>query len=281
LFFDCELSQKQFEKRYAVKKGDTLTDHYKFDDEFLRTVINRNAATPERFRNFEDYLFFSLEYEVARTETSILIVDNITYLRNQTETAKDALPLMKELNRLKEKYGLSIMALAHTPKRDMTRPITVNDLQGSKMLSNFSDSIFAIGQSAKDNGLRYLKQIKVRSEEKKYHEENIAVCQLKKPDNFLKFEFLMFGNEREHLKHLSDKDKTELIEKTKSLSAEHKTQREIARELHISVDAAARIQSSLAGRIMLRDTLPPLASNDLFGGVSGSLETSARTEKRY
>jgi hypothetical protein len=31
------------------------------------------------------------------------------------------------------------------------------------------------------------------------------------------------------------------------------------------VDAAARIQSSIAGRIMLRNTLPPLASNDLFG----------------
>src|SRR6266542_5622589 len=32
------------------------------------------------------------------------------------------------------------------------------------------------------------------------------------------------------------------------------------------VDAAARIQSSIAGPIILRNTLPPLASNDLFGG---------------
>ena len=35
------------------------------------------------------------------------------------------------------------------------------------------------------------------------------------------------------------------------------------------VDAAARIQSSIAGRIKLRNTLPPLASNELLcGGVS-------------
>jgi hypothetical protein len=33
------------------------------------------------------------------------------------------------------------------------------------------------------------------------------------------------------------------------------------------VDAAARIQSSITGRIKLRNTLPPLASNDLFGGA--------------
>src|SRR5207244_1421063 len=31
------------------------------------------------------------------------------------------------------------------------------------------------------------------------------------------------------------------------------------------VDAAARIQSSIAGPSMMRNTLPPLASNDLFG----------------
>jgi hypothetical protein len=34
------------------------------------------------------------------------------------------------------------------------------------------------------------------------------------------------------------------------------------------VDAAARIQSSIAARIKLRNTLPPLASNDLFGIVT-------------
>src|SRR2546429_5690666 len=33
----------------------------------------------------------------------------------------------------------------------------------------------------------------------------------------------------------------------------------------IEVDAAARIQSSIAGRIKLRNTLPPLASNELLG----------------
>src|SRR5205807_7376778 len=38
---------------------------------------------------------------------------------------------------------------------------------------------------------------------------------------------------------------------------------------NVGVDAAARIHSSIAGRIKLRNTLPPLASNDLFAACLG------------
>jgi hypothetical protein len=237
LYFDFELSDKQFEARYSEKRGDYFTNHYAFDENFRRGEINQNSFIPNYFKDFQEYLNYSLEYEIVQTEAKILIVDNITYLKNATETAKDALPLMKELIRLKKKYDLSILALAHTPKRDLTRPLTVNDLQGSKMLSNFADSIFAIGESAKDKNLRYLKQIKARNTEIIFDAENVATCQITKPDNFLMFEFLSFGNESEHLKQLSDKDKTELIEKVKDLSAQHQTQREIAKELGISLGA--------------------------------------------
>lgn len=237
LYFDFELSDKQFEARYSTKNGDYFTNHYLFDQNFKRGEINQNSFMPDHFRDFQEYLNFSLEYEIGQTETHILIVDNITYLKNATETAKDALPLMKELIRLKKKYNLSILALAHTPKRDLTRPLTVNDLQGSKMLSNFADSIFAIGESAKDKNLRYLKQIKARNTEIIYDAENVATCQITKPNNFLMFEFLNFGSEREHLKILSESDKTELIEKVKALSMSGDSQRTIARELGISLGA--------------------------------------------
>jgi hypothetical protein len=138
---------------------------------------------------------------------------------------------------LKKKYHLSILALAHTPKRDLSRPLTVNDLQGSKMLSNFADSIFAIGESSKDKNLRYLKQIKARNTEEIYHADYVATCQITKPDNFLMFEFLNFGNEREHLKTLSENDKNDLIAQVKNLSAQGKSQREIQREIGISLGA--------------------------------------------
>jgi len=47
------------------------------------------------------------------TGAKILIIDNLTYLKNETEKAKDALPLMKHLKALKSKYRLSILAIMY------------------------------------------------------------------------------------------------------------------------------------------------------------------------
>jgi hypothetical protein len=212
LYFDFELSDKQFEGRYSIK----FEQHYSFDDNFIRVEINPDAPIPEN-QTFEDYLNYSLERSITETGAKILIIDNLTYLKNETEKAKDALPLMKHLKALKNKYGLSILALAHTPKRDLSKPITRNDLQGSKMLINFCDSAFAIGESSNDKNIRYLKQIKARSTEQIYDAENVCVCQIVKPANFLGFEFLNFGTEREHLKQQSESEKTEIENSVKNL----------------------------------------------------------------
>jgi RecA-family ATPase len=202
LYFDFELSDKQFENRYSIK----FEQHYSFDNNFIRVEINPDATIPET-QTFEDYLNHSLERSINETGAKVLIIDNLTYLKNETEKAKDALPLMKHLKALKNKYGLSILALAHTPKRDLSKPITRNDLQGSKMLINFCDSSFSIGESHSDKNLRYLKQIKQRNTEQIYDAENVCVCQIDKPLNFLLFEFVNFGKEWEHLKQHTEKDK--------------------------------------------------------------------------
>jgi hypothetical protein len=233
LYFDFELSDKQFEARYSKE----YEDHYVFNPGFLRAEISPDSALPDGFTDFELYLNHSLELAIIETDAKILIIDNLTYLRNETERAKDALPLMKHLKALKSKYGLSILALAHTPKRDLSKPLTRNDLQGSKMLINFCDSAFAIGESFKDKNLRYLKQIKARNTGIIYDADNVCVCQIEKPANFLQFEFLDFGDEREHLKIPSEKDKTQIIERAKELSQQGKSQREIAKELGISLGA--------------------------------------------
>jgi len=243
LYLDFELSDKMFEARYSEKpaSGDYHVNHHHFADDFIRAEIDPEAMLPEGFTAFEDYLYASLEDLFIKTKAKILIVDNLTYLRSETERAKEALPLMKTLKRLKSKFGLSILALAHTPKRDLSKPLTVNDLQGSKMLSNFADSIFAIGESHKDKNLRYLKQIKTRNADMKYDAENVRVCEVAKPSNFLQFQYLEFGRESDHLKEILEKDKDSLIQKAHELQAQGRTQRDIARELGISASTVNRL----------------------------------------
>lgn len=198
LYFDFEMSDKQFEKRYS----NNYTNHYRFDDNFHRVNINPNCTD---FTDFENQLFIEIENTILQHETQVLIIDNLTYLKTQsTDTSKEALPLMKKLKELAIKYELSILALAHTPKRSHLNPITMNDLAGSKQLSNFADSIFAIGPSSKDKTLRYIKQIKARATEIVYDSDNVFICEINKLSNLLEFEFVEFGIEQNHLRVLEN-----------------------------------------------------------------------------
>lgn len=241
LYFDFELSPKQFEVRYSIKNEaqKVFENHYSFDDNFKRIEINPDAEIPTE-TTFEDYLNQSLEQSIIETGAKILIIDNITYLKNETERSKDALPLMKYLKALKSKYGLSILALAHTPKRDLSRPITQNDLGGSKMLYNFIDSCFAIGQSNTDKNLRYIKQIKARNTQMIYDTENVIVCQIDKPHNFLAFEFIDFGAEREHLKQITEKDHEGKISEAMELRKQGLTNVQIAKQFGVSEGAVRK-----------------------------------------
>jgi transcriptional regulator with XRE-family HTH domain len=138
---------------------------------------------------------------------------------------------MKQLKELKKKHGLSMLILAHTPKRDLTRPLTVNDIQGSKMVANFMDSAFAIGASTKGPTIRYIKQIKQRNTEPIYHAYNVCVCEIVNPGNFVQFRFSTYGEEWVHLR---EKNREEIIAKAKELDKNGLTQRQIAEELDIS-----------------------------------------------
>lgn len=230
VYLDFELTKKQFEHRYKSDNG----EHYQWTDRFLRAEIDPDNDLPDSKYTFEDYLNLSLEKAVEESGTRILIIDNLTYLRNETEKAKDALPLMKHLKNMKSKYGLSILALAHTPKRDPSRPITRNDLQGSKMLMNFCDSAFSIGQSQKDSSLRYLKQIKQRNTGEVYGSDNVCLFQINKPQLFLQFEFVDYGQEWQHLRQQTEQDREAIKDKVVEMKQKGRTMREIASILQIT-----------------------------------------------
>jgi hypothetical protein len=247
LYCDFELTEKQFEARYSIE----YENHFEFTDNFYRAELNPDSEIPAGFKDFDEYLSASLERSIAQTKAKIIVIDNLTYLRSENERAKDALPLMKHLKALKNRYGLSILALAHTPKRDMTQPITRNDLQGSKMLMNFCDSAFAIGESMADKNLRYLKQIKQRNTGQVYGAGNVCVCQVTKPANFLMYQFAGYGTEAGHLRKLSKGIQPEDALEALQLREAGMSLREIALQMnrtHQQVDRmikSARLQATL------------------------------------
>jgi hypothetical protein len=236
IYADFELTGKQFEGRYS----DNYQNHYKFSNNLLRIEINPDADIDDK-KPFEDQLIDALESSVNETGAKIMIVDNITYIGTETEQSKNALPLMKKLKALKKKHDLSMLLLAHTPKRNLSKPITRNDLAGSKALINFVDSAFTIGESFNDKRLRYLKQIKCREAEIIYDTKNVKLYEIAKETNFLQFVHVGYASEIAHLKNIKDKDKEELENKVFELHHEGKSYREIANETGISHTQVNRI----------------------------------------
>jgi predicted ATP-dependent serine protease len=165
LYLDFELSDKQFQLRYTDEHGNLYT----FPEKLYRVSLDCNSLLEA---DFEEAIIGSIEQMALQTRCKIFIVDNLTYLCCAMEKGDAAGRLMIQLNNLKKRYDLSMLVLAHTPKRSLDCSITSNDLAGSKRLYNFFDSVFAIGKSAQDGGLRYVKQLKVRYGTYSYDADN-------------------------------------------------------------------------------------------------------------
>jgi len=228
LYYDFELSDRQFRNRYTNENQ----IEYEFSENFYIDSIDfAELLGPNEHVLFDDILFAKLKNDIEQIQPSILIIDNITYLGTQTTQKTDvALQIMRKLIEIKKQYNLSILVLAHTPKIDYSTPLTINSVAGSKHLSNFADSVSAIGKSILGSEIRYIKQLKPsRSGELIYDTENVITCELVKVDTMLTFQFICFKSEHEHLKQNKPQEsRDEIIEKARQLKEAGKSYAEIA-----------------------------------------------------
>ena len=237
LYFDFELSAAQFEGRYSSHSN----GRYAFNNNFYRVVLNPDATGSERFKNYAEYMNNALENIIITTKARTLILDNITCLRSGTQAAESAITLMRNLQAIKNRYQLSILVLAHTPKRNPAKPVTRNDLQGSKMLLNFADSAFAIGESQTTTGLRYLKQIKQRSGTEYYGAANVCLCRIIKQGSFLKFEFTGYDSEATHLAHYTQQQRRDVEERIILLNKQGQSVRAISAQTNVYYTSVHRL----------------------------------------
>lgn len=237
LYFDFEMSEKQFEARYSALSKDGTRRRYLFSDNLLRAQTALHGELPPGYKNMAEFTQHSFTELLNETGARIVIVDNITFLKGANENAAAAAQLMKALKHMKEYYGLSILVLAHTPKLPYTSPFSLNDMQGSKMLGNFADNVFALGASHQAKDLRYLKHLKPRSTGILYDAANVILYRVKKSHDFLHFEFEGYGKERDHLVwryDYSDGERAKSIIVAKKLYAAGKNQRRVAMIMGVS-----------------------------------------------
>ena len=241
LYCDFELSDKQFQLRFTNQENG---NRYIFPANFKRAEISLDENYSSG-ADFEDEVIDSIEAAAKAHNIKVIIIDNLTWICNSSEKGDAAGQLMARLIRLKKIHQWSILVIAHTPKRALTTPIDQNTLAGSKKLMNFFDSAFAIGRSARDENLRYVKQIKCRYGQFEYGADNVIIADISQdPSGYLHFNQLRFDKERNHLKEVTEKDENATESKVIELHQQGKTQREIANEVGVSVGKVNKIIKS-------------------------------------
>ena len=239
-YIDFELTDRQFHDRYTNRDGIL----YPFSSNFFIDNIDLSELSVDSEKHFENELINRIEQIVDDVSAKVLIVDNITFLSlGPAEDSKVALNLIRPLLELKKKKGISILALAHTPKKFGVGGLNIADVAGSKLITNFVDGVFAIGKSKKDKDLRYIKQIKSRGGEMKYDASNVIVLEIDKVNEMLTMSNRGFEEERQHifLQEDSDERKKEMEDNAKDLRKEGKTIRQIAREIGVSKSTVGRM----------------------------------------
>lgn len=237
LLFDFELSDKMFQMRYTDNETQQL---YNFPPNLFRLELNTESKDIIT-TNLEDAIIKNIELAAINMNAQIIIIDNMTWLSSQLEKGDAAGQLMQSLQGLTRKYGWSILSISHTPKRNLSNPVTQNDLGGSKRLMNFFDSAFAIARSRKDERLVYVKQIKVRNDVLRYGEDNVIVYEIDKNGAFLHLKQIGYATEREHLQSMDEQEKNALKDAIIALLNEGKTQKQAAAELGISESKVSRL----------------------------------------
>jgi archaellum biogenesis ATPase FlaH len=236
LYFDFELSDKQFEGRYSMN----YSLHYKFSDDFIRAEIDSDKLDLKQNSSYEEYVLQSIEQAILLTRAKVVIVDNLTFIKEATERAQDASPLMKQLKALKQKYELSMLVVTHTVKKNHFESIEQRDMIGSSMLMNFCDSAFAIGRSSRDKDERYLKQTKVRSAEHIYGADKVCVCRIEKKVNFLGFRFEGYDTEHVLLRQFTNSDKEDQWAEALELKNQGWSYVKIAKHFNVSDKTIAK-----------------------------------------
>ena len=226
MYFDYELSEQQLSDRYETEDG---VGHYVFSENLLRPNLDMDKYSSYKERL--EKLFQRME-EATNLGIKIFIVDNITYLNPNLQKGNEAAKFIINFKSKMELLGISVLLLGHSPKVKDNAILTLDKLSGSKNLSNFIDSCFAVGKVEGERKV-YLKQLKARSCAISMDENHVLVGTLtKREDGFIEFVEEGYAVEKELLK--GKPDITPQKEQAYKLYKEGNSYRKISKMIGVS-----------------------------------------------
>ena len=235
LYVNFELSQQQLAKKFTDKTIPNKFYIANIDYSLMSDVTDQSLILGE------------IERRALELKATVLIIDNFTNLCINSKEGKDAGNIMLKLMSLRMTHQWTMLILAHVPKRKPCDPLTLNDLAGSKILSNMADNVVGINRSKIAKNKRYIIQLKYRSLPIILDFKNVLEMTLTEEGGYLHFEYGGFAEERTHLPR--NRDEKEELEKEiadELRKPQRKNYREIAEMLGTSPSKVARVAKELS-----------------------------------
>ncbi len=230
LYVNFELSQQQWAMRYPTKVFPATLFISNIDYSKMHDVTDQSMILDEIQR-------ISLEKDIE-----VVVIDNLTNLCINSKEGSEAGNIMLKLLSLRMVHNWTMIILAHVPKRKPGDPLTLNDLAGSKIVSNLADNVVGVNKSKKDKNMRYLIQLKFRSFPIELDYKNVQELTMTTANGWLHFEYGGYDEERAHLPRSRD-EKAELerdivreLKEPNGLSY-----RDIADKLDTSISTISRV----------------------------------------
>ncbi|MEH2828192.1 AAA family ATPase [Segatella copri] len=192
LYVNFELSQLQLALRYPNKDSPDALYHASIDYTKMHDVTDQSMILSE------------IERMALELNIEVIIIDNFTNLCINSKEAAEAGKIMQQLVAMRMTHNCTMLILAHVPKRKPGDPLTIDDLAGSKLLSNLADNIIGFNKSRKDKDMRYFIQLKYRSLPIELDFKNVQELTLTSSDGWLHFEYGGYDEERAHLPRSRD-----------------------------------------------------------------------------
>lgn len=234
LYVNFELSQQQLAKKFPNKELPSNFDIATIDYTLMHDVTDQGLILAE------------IEATALRQEAKVIIIDNLTNLCINSKEGSEAGTIMLKLLSLRMVHDWTMLILAHVPKRKASDPLTINDLAGSKILSNLADNVIGLNKSKLGQQDRYLIQLKYRSLPIELNEKNVLHLKLGMTDGYLHFEQMDLGEERNHLPRSRDENAELEMEIAKELrSPSGLSYRDIAEKLGTSLGKVQRVAGSM------------------------------------
>jgi RecA-family ATPase len=182
LFYDFEMNERHIKKRFS---------EYKTTSNFYRPDVSQMLLESDGVFNFD-----MVEDGIIETDAKIVIIDNISAIAVKTTSdLQTSLELIKRAIMVKNKYDVTIIFVAHTPKISENRALNEYDIAGGSSIINLVDSAVIINKSCKDVNIRYIKSVKNRSSQEL---DKVLVCEIKN-ERWLHFEYDGWDDEKNHL----------------------------------------------------------------------------------